>query len=340
MTAVQAGPPVADRDDRGDRAGEGRARRGAAAGRRRDPQRRRRAGPPDGSRTDARVMTYGFAPDATSAPRRSSRAAPTGCAFDLVADGRAAAASRSRRSAGWRSTTRWPPRRSGSRAGFAARARSRRRSAAGWSAPHRGAARPGRRRDDRRRHLQRLAGVGRRGARPAGRDARPADRRPRRDARAGRRARGGPRAGRRGRGRGSSTGSSSSATGAAGIAPRRARRRACRRRASSRSADRAGGPGDAARATLAPGDVVLVKASRGDRPRPPRRRPRRGPRGPGTRDDRRADPGPAARLRDRRDPDAALHPAAPGDRLHEADPDRGPGQPPGQARHADDGRRR
>ena len=65
-----------------------------------------------------------------------------------------------------------------------------------------------------------------------------------------------------------------------------------------------------------------------DRPRPARRRARwppsgrRGPRGR----DRRADPGPAPRVRDRRDPDAAVHPAAAGDGVHEADPDRGPGQ--------------
>jgi UDP-N-acetylmuramoyl-tripeptide--D-alanyl-D-alanine ligase len=70
----------------GDRAGEGRARRGAAAGRCRDPQRRRRAGPPDEARTDARVMTYGFAPDAMVAPTVRSAGAD-GMRFDLVADG-------------------------------------------------------------------------------------------------------------------------------------------------------------------------------------------------------------------------------------------------------------
>ena len=69
---------------------------------------------------------------------------------------------------------------------------------------------------------------------------------------------------------------------------------------------------------LQPGDVVLVKASRGieldllvDALVESRGR------GVG---DRRAHPGPAARVRDRRDPHAAVHPAAADDGLHEADP--------------------
>ena len=95
-------------------------------------------------------------PTPTSAPRRSTSAGLDGMRFTLRAGGRAAAGRRSRRSAGSRSTTRSPPRPSGSPPAC----RSTRSSAGladGWSAPHRVDRRPSRRRDDRRRHLQRLA---------------------------------------------------------------------------------------------------------------------------------------------------------------------------------------
>ena len=56
------------------------------------------------------------------------------------------------------------------------------------------------------------------------------------------------------------------------------------------------------------------------------------------RDDRRAHPGTAAGLRAHRHPHAALHPAAAGPRLRQADPPGGPRDPLRQGRHADDGR--
>ena len=133
--------------------------------------------------------------------------------------------------------------------------------AGGWSAPHRvqlvrlGGG------HHHRRHLQRLAAVGRRGARPARRPARPARRGPRRDARAGRGGRGRPSRRRRGRG----------AHGR--LAGRRRSRRGRHRRG---RAGRGAGPGRGSSASatssrpleaipprLRDGDVVLVKASRG-----------------------------------------------------------------------------
>ena len=78
---------------------------------RRDPQRRRRAGPADGGRTGAQVVTYGFAPDADVRAEAVVSRGADGMTFELVARRANGPASRSRRSAGWPSTTRWPRRR-------------------------------------------------------------------------------------------------------------------------------------------------------------------------------------------------------------------------------------
>ena len=258
-------------------------------------------------------MTYGFAPDADV---RADAVESRGADGMRVRPRRATASggrSRSRRSAGSRSTTRWPPRRSGSPPGSRS-TRSRRRSRrAGRRRIAAQLIRRGRR-DDRRRHLQRVARVGRS---------------PRSSCWPGCPAGGSPCSAR------CSSWATSTRRATSGSArPRpavvdrlvvvgdgRGRDRAAARATPGSPADALvevgrprGGAGDAARATLATGDVVLVKASRGveldllvdelvaalD--------------GPAPADDRRADPGPAARVRDRRDPDAAVHPAAAGDR--------------------------
>jgi UDP-N-acetylmuramyl pentapeptide synthase len=80
--------------------------------RRRDPQRRRRAGPADGVADARAVVTYGFAADADVRAERSSRGRD-GMTFELVAAGDGDR-SRSRRSAGSPSTTRWRARPAGS----------------------------------------------------------------------------------------------------------------------------------------------------------------------------------------------------------------------------------
>ena len=341
VTAVHAGPPVADRDARGDRAGEGRARRGAAGRRRRDPQRRRRAGPPDGgadaragpdlrlragrrrARRGGRVARRGR--DALRA-RRGRRAAPPVAIPTLgrlaVHNALAAAA-----------VGLGPP---GSRSTVIVGGA---RAAAG-RAPHRGAAHPRRRRDDRRRLLQRVAGLGDRGARAARRPARPADRRARRDARARRRARGAAIA---------RVGEAAAAVvdrlvvvGEGAARDRRGARdgRARRRTRSSRSPDRA-----AALAALRERRSRRRRRPRQGvarrRARPPRRRPRRGARRPGG-----ARPMTVELIQGLLLAFAIVVILMPpyirllrSTGLHQADPDRGTGEPPRQARHADDGRR-
>ena len=131
-----AGPPVADRlasrRSRRPRASSSRRCRpdGAAILNADDP-----IVPPDGgARPRARSLTYGFADDADVARRGGRRRAGLdGMRFTLARRRRAPAGRRSRPSAGCRSTTRWPRRPSGSRAGAAARRDRRRASARGWS---------------------------------------------------------------------------------------------------------------------------------------------------------------------------------------------------------------
>ena len=109
-------------------------------------------------------------------------------------------------------------------------------------------------------------GLDARGPRPAGRAARPPRRGPGRDARAGRRPRGRPPRGRRGRGRGPSTCWSSWTAGRAGPPRGSPTGRATRAWLRTRIAGRARTcrtPSRLAAAALRPGDVVLVKASRG-----------------------------------------------------------------------------
>ena len=135
-----------------------------------------------GDRTTARVVTYGFAPDADIGAESVESLGLDGMRFVLRADGarrpvtipvlgrlsvhNALAAAAVGVAAGLSLDE--------IAAGLAM----------GWSAPHRVAVVRLGRGDPHRRHLQRLAAVGHRGARPAGRAARPAWRRPRRDARA------------------------------------------------------------------------------------------------------------------------------------------------------------
>ena len=288
------------------------------------------------SRTDARVVTYGFAPDADVRAEDVESAGADGMRFSLVADG-VATAGRDPDARPARRPQRAGRRRGRAGVGHPAGAGRRRRSRRGWSAPHRGALVQAGRRDDRRRFLQRVARLGARGARPAGGHARPAGRGPRRDARARRR-----------RARRATSGSGVAAAAVAELLvvvgagrgrdrPRRARRRPRRRTRSSRSADRAAALA-ALEERLRPGDVVLVKASRGDRARPARRRPR------------------VQRLEARAAMTVELIQGLllafaivvilmpPYIRLLRATGftkqirGRGPGQPPGQARDADDGR--
>ena len=215
------------------------------------------------ARTSARVMTYGFAPDADVRAEEVVSRGADGMAFDLVAPGRPPA----RRDPDPRPAGR--PQRAGRRG--------------------RRARRPGCRLDGDRRRARAAAGARRIAAQLVraggvtivddsynaspgsvaaalellGRAAGPADRRPRRDARARRRARGRPSPGRRGRGRGvvdrlvvvgdGRRRDRRRARSRAGLAAGRGHRR-------SRTARR---PVDVLRRDLAPGDVVLVKASRG-----------------------------------------------------------------------------
>ena len=195
--------------------------------------------------------------------------------------------------------------------------------------------------DDRRRHLQRLAGDRSIAALEllAGMPG-PPGRGPRRDARARRRAaRRGPRAGRRGGGRDGrpARGGRRRAQGRAIAAGRRdaglcAGGGSRRSRTGTAALDALDG---AARAWRRGARQGVARHRAGPARRRAARRARRARAAP---DDRRADPGPAAGVRARRDPDAAVHPAAADDRLRQADPRGGPGQPHGQAGHADDGR--
>ena len=340
-----AGPPVADRDDRGDRAGEGRARRGAAAPTasailNADDERVRRM-----AAADARPgsMTYGFAPDADVARRgRRVARAPTGCAFDLVAAGgrRPVDDPDARPARG--------PQRAG-RGGRRARRRAaaRRRSSAALAArlvARRTAAQldPRRRRHDRRRQLQRLARLGASprwscsAGLPGRRVAVLGEMLELGDAHDG-----GPRAGRRG--------------GRRGRRPARRRRRRARPgsptgRRDGRARRRPRSP----RSTIATAAAGRLLARRSGPATSSSSRRRAaidldllvdelvaaGRAASATADDRRADPGPAARLRDRRDPDAAVHPAAAGDRASRKQIRiEGPDSHQVKHGHADDGRR-
>ena len=178
-----AGPPVADRLARGDRGGQGRAARGAAAataGRSSTPTTRSSAG--WGPHGGAQPSRYGFAADADVGAD----------AVDVGRSGRHALrpAGRGRAPSGEHPDARpavgpQRPGRGGGRARrrpVARRDRDRPRRPAGRRRT--GSSSSGRRRHPHRRHVQRLASVGRRRARPAGRAARPAGRGARRDARA------------------------------------------------------------------------------------------------------------------------------------------------------------
>ena len=324
-----AGPPGPDRLAPGDRGGQGRAARGAATGRPGDPERGRPDRPPDGQPLGREVDDLRLRPRRRrSAPRPSSRPGWPACASSCGPT-TAAARCRSRRWVACRSTTRWPPR--PWVAPPACRStRSPRASRSGWSAPHRVQVVRDGGGDLRRRHLQRLASIGRRRPRPAGRAAGPAWR--------GARARCSSSATRSGEGH-RVVGEAAARTvdwlvvvgqAAAGIAegalavrpgagaPVDGRRRRRRARVPAASTSR--------RRRRAVQGVARNRAGAA------RGRPRRRGRRASAADDRRADPGSPARLRHRGDPDGAVHPAAPCPRLRQADP-------PGRARRATTSRR-
>ena len=150
---------------------------------RRDPQRRRPDRPPDGHIARRRAASpTASRPTPTSARTPSRSAGLDGMRFILRAQGarRPVEHPDARPAVG--------PQRAGRGRGrpgrrpVARRDRDRPRGRLVGAPP--GPARPARRGHPRRRHVQRLAAVGRRGARPAGRPARPAGGGARRDARA------------------------------------------------------------------------------------------------------------------------------------------------------------
>ena len=210
-------------------------------------------------RTSARVVTYGFATDAVVRAEDVESAGIDGMRFTLVADG-------SRRPVAIPTLGRLAVHNALAAAavGLASGIAPERvvgALAAGWSAPHRGALVQAGGVDDRRRLVQRFAGVGDCRPRPAGGNAWAASRRARRDARTRRGIRSGARA-RRGRRRDRRRAARRGRPGSGRDCPRRPRCRPQRRTGSSRSRT-----GTAALAALErhlrSGDVVLVKASRG-----------------------------------------------------------------------------
>ena len=259
VTAVQAVHLSRIGSLAGHRAGQGRAARGAPARRHRHPQRRRPDRPPDGPpvrgtggqlRLRRRRRRRRGGGRVARARRDALRPARGRRATDGHDPGPGPPVGPQRAGRGGRR----PRRRDDAR-----RDRGGPRRRLVGAAPRRG--RPSRRRDHRRRHVQRLAAVGHRRARPARRAAGPARRGPRRDARARRRVRRGPPRGRRGGGpdRGLADGRRARAPRAS---PRAPRRPAWPASAIHRVRD-----ADAALSALPPrlrdGDVVLVKASRG-----------------------------------------------------------------------------